>query len=113
MARPQKKGLLYNPQLKTYYSKMRDKKYYRNSSSAYIKKQEVRDFIFNRDNHTCLECKSKDNITVDHIITVIYGFENHIDLFVINNIGNLQTLCGKCNSKKSSSELSKGVVVSG
>ena len=48
--------------------------------------------IFERDNYTCQICGSKDDLTVDHIIPIIYRGENHTD--------NFQTLCRSCNSGK-------------
>lgn len=51
-----------------------------------------RDKIFQRDK-CCLKCERKDKLTIDHIIPISKNGSNHIS--------NLQTLCEKCNSKKS------------
>jgi len=48
--------------------------------------------IFERDGYKCLECGSKRNLSIDHIIPEIKGGGI--------NPGNLQTLCVKCNLKK-------------
>ncbi len=48
--------------------------------------------ILFRDKYTCLECKSKENLTIDHIIPLSWKGDNSID--------NLRTLCFKCNNKK-------------
>ena len=113
MARPQKKGLDYFPQTRTYNRLKKNKKYYRNSSSGYIKKPAVREYIFKKNNYKCVYCNSKQNLSIDHIIPVLYGFNNNINLFVINHIDNLQTLCYKCNSQKPGDKLPKGVLLYG
>lgn len=55
-------------------------------------KPELRISIFERDNHTCVYCKSDENLSIDHIIPVIKGGTN--------DPSNLQTLCRSCNSRK-------------
>lgn len=52
----------------------------------------TRAFVYNRDNYECVICKSKDNLTIDHIIPRIRG-----GTFVPEN---LQTLCIICNKIK-------------
>lgn len=54
---------------------------------------EQRARIFARDGQRCLKCKSKDSLSIDHIIPLASGGDNADD--------NLQTLCSKCNSSKS------------
>ena len=51
-----------------------------------------REAIFERDDHTCLGCGSKENLTIDHIIPLSFGGTNQD--------GNLQTLCEDCNRNK-------------
>lgn len=70
------------------------KKYIRNTSSNYIKRERVRSFIFNRDGYKCVKCGSSENLQIDHIISVY-----RIGLKA-NNINNLQVLCRKCNAGK-------------
>lgn len=48
--------------------------------------------IFTRDNHTCAYCKSKENLTVDHIIPQSRQGEDIWE--------NLITSCLRCNLKK-------------
>ena len=45
-----------------------------------------------RDNYKCVKCGSTENLTIDHIIAVYNGGTN--------KIGNLQTMCAKCNEQK-------------
>jgi 5-methylcytosine-specific restriction endonuclease McrA len=48
--------------------------------------------IFERDNFTCLHCGTNENLTIDHIVPWVKGGGNEM--------GNLQTLCQSCNSRK-------------
>jgi len=81
------------------FERARDKKkYYRNSSSGFAKKARV--FIIERDGFCCLKCGSDDRIQIDHIKSSYLGFINNIGLSEINNVDNLQVLCGKCNAGK-------------
>ena len=68
------------------------RKYIRNISSNYIARKEVREFVFNRNAHKCVECGHKEFLQVDHIVSVYKNGKNHID--------NLQTLCRSCNARK-------------
>lgn len=54
----------------------------RNTSSGFINRADVRQFIFDRDGHKCKICASEQDLTIDHIVS------------------NLQTLCNSCNSGK-------------
>ncbi len=65
----------------------------RNQASNFTQKPEVRQFIFQRDSFKCINCGSPDKLTVDHIISVYRGGSD--------DFSNLQTLCNKCNARKS------------
>ena len=52
----------------------------------------VRGTVFARDGMRCRECGAAENLTIDHVIPVVRGGGDEI--------GNLQTLCRTCNSKK-------------
>lgn len=63
-----------------------------NKARYYISKKEVRNYIFERDGYKCLKCGSKENLQIDHIISVYKNGKNELE--------NLQTLCKKCNCSK-------------
>lgn len=48
--------------------------------------------VFDRDGYVCKACGTSQGLTVDHIFPVSKGGSNDLD--------NLQTLCGSCNSRK-------------
>ncbi len=74
-------------------------KYFRNSSSAFIKNKKVRNFILKRDKNKCVICNSTDFLEIDHIKSVFSCF-NSGEIFFCNSIDNLQCLCKKCNTSK-------------
>jgi hypothetical protein len=53
---------------------------------------DLRAYVFARDGMRCMRCGSTESLTVDHVIPVIHGGSDEV--------GNLQTLCRSCNSKK-------------
>lgn len=54
--------------------------------------EQLRNEIFDRDNNTCVNCGSKDNLQVDHIVPFEAGGRTVKE--------NLQTLCRACNIAK-------------
>jgi hypothetical protein len=62
-------------------------------AQRFIGKKNIRNFIFKRDGYKCLACGTTDKLSIDHIIPINKGGENRIS--------NLQTLCRRCNSRKS------------
>ena len=54
-------------------------------------KDNVKKKVIRRDGR-CLECGSKENLTIDHIVPISKGGDN--------NMKNLMTLCHVCNQKK-------------
>ena len=72
--------------------------------------KDVRNYIYNRDNHTCKICgrympngycienNEVIKINIDHILAVQNGGDNSID--------NLQVLCEKCNRMKGTKPMS-------
>lgn len=63
------------------------------AAQRFIGRKKIREFIFKRDNYTCLNCERSINLTIDHIIPINKGGEN--------KLSNLQTLCKSCNCSKS------------
>ena len=74
-------------------------KHFRSSSSGYISKKSVRDYIFNRYNNKCNYCSSDENLQIDHIESVLSCYQKG-HLYFCNSIENLQLLCKKCNLSK-------------
>ena len=106
MARPIKEGFpMWNPQRTTIFvislsdKKLKYKKL-RNSSSGFIKRKDVKEYIFKRDNYKCVLCSSKENLQVDHIHSIWEVVHNKYPLNLLNTKDNLQTLCKKCNEGK-------------
>jgi len=62
-------------------------------AQKFIRKKNVRNFIFKRDRYKCLRCGKDENLSLDHIVPIHLGGEN--------KLSNLQTLCKSCNSWKS------------
>lgn len=75
-------------------------KYFRASSSGYIKKPKVRAYVFEKYNGKCAYCQSSEELEIDHIISVYDCFKQGKIEFC-NTIENLQLLCKTCNAKKS------------
>lgn len=60
--------------------------------SQYKLSEPERAAIFERDSYKCQKCGSNHNLHIDHITPLSKGGSNDVD--------NLQTLCGRCNSQK-------------
>jgi 5-methylcytosine-specific restriction endonuclease McrA len=69
----------------------------RNSSSGFIKKKSVRDFIFERDGNRCVLCGSGNDLQVDHISSVYLAAKDKYLVDLLNKPSNLRTLCKGCN----------------
>lgn len=72
----------------------------RNSSSAFIKRPDVRRFIFNKNNNQCVLCGSFEHLQIDHIISVYRTACYEFDIEKLNTKENLQTVCSSCNARK-------------
>jgi 5-methylcytosine-specific restriction endonuclease McrA len=48
--------------------------------------------VFARDGHRCRRCGSQDDLSIDHIVSLVDGGTNRFR--------NLQTLCRACNVEK-------------
>jgi len=76
------------------------KSYLRSCAGNYTKRKEVRELVLNRDKNQCVNCGSKSELELDHIVSVYRGWKEGIPLESINSIKNLQTLCRSCNARK-------------
>ena len=54
--------------------------------------KEVRDYVFQRDDHKCVDCSSPENLEIDHILPVSRGGESVAE--------NLALRCRSCNRSK-------------
>ncbi len=52
----------------------------------------VRQYVLDRDHHTCQSCGTTKKLTIDHIIPLNLGGTH--------DLSNFQTLCQSCNSRK-------------
>ena len=109
MARPKKQTVDYFPEWKPLrltlikFQSMDFKIRYmaiRNSSSAFIKRHDVREIIFKRDNYKCVLCGSILDLQVDHTVSVYQVAKNKYPIEKLNVKSNLMTLCYKCNAGK-------------
>jgi 5-methylcytosine-specific restriction endonuclease McrA len=109
MARPNKEGLDYFPKWRIHnytllkFNSIDFKTRYkalRNASSGFIKRKDVRDIIFKRDNYKCVICGGNKNLTIDHIISVWQVAKDNFPISLLNTEKNLRTLCQKCNFSK-------------
>lgn len=64
----------------------------RKQAQSFISRKKIRNFIFKRDGYKCLKCSSRNNLSIDHILSINKGG--------LNKLSNLQTLCVSCNSVK-------------
>lgn len=106
MARPEQDGLpKWKPQRNS-LNKMRSDNFkirykaLRNSSSNFVKRKDVRSYIFKKFNHKCYICGSSENLQVDHIISVYKFAADNMNPFLLNSEDNLAAICAKCNSAK-------------
>lgn len=72
----------------------------RSSSCNFTKRKDVRTYIFSRDGYKCCNCGSTQDLTIDHIISVLDKALSGKEILKTNSPDNLQTLCLKCNSGK-------------
>jgi hypothetical protein len=63
-------------------------------ADRHISKDSVRNRILSRDGGICSKCRTMENLTIDHIVSVLNGGSDEDS--------NLQILCRRCNSSKGS-----------
>ena len=112
MARPTKQGIdyfpLWKPQMRTeekfWENTKRGYKALKNSSNGFVHKKDVRIIIMNKCNNQCIFCNSKDNLQIDHIISIYQAYKTKELIGILNTYQNLQILCQKCNAAKNPEE---------
>ena len=72
----------------------------RNLSSNFIKRKEVREYIFAKKGYSCYLCGGTENLQIDHRISVYQGAMEKIPFYIINSFDNLMPICEKCNAAK-------------
>jgi 5-methylcytosine-specific restriction endonuclease McrA len=72
----------------------------RNSCSAFTKKPTVREYLIFKYMAKCNNCGSNENLTIDHVISIVDAIDSRIDLKKLNSESNLQVLCRNCNCSK-------------
>ena len=102
----EKKFPNWNPQYRTFCKFKSDDfriryKALRNSSDSFIKRSDVREYVFKKYENKCYLCGCKDNLQVDHIISVYaYAKERIEPIETLNGKENLAAICRKCNAAK-------------
>ena len=72
----------------------------RELSNGFIRRKDVREYIFSRKGGSCYICGRTDYLQIDHKISVYQGAANKIPYYIINSFENLMPICRKCNSAK-------------
>ena len=62
--------------------------------------EELRNEIFKRDGYKYILCRGKNNLQVDHIISIWKVAKKEFPIELLNTEINLQTLCKECNERK-------------
>lgn len=72
----------------------------RNSSSNFIKRKDVRKFIFDKYAGKCYLCGNENNLQIDHIVSVYRCAKGELPIEKLNTENNLALICAKCNYAK-------------
>lgn len=97
------KKLMWNPNRMT-LSKIKNCsykssfQYFRNSSSGYISKKHVREFVFKTHGLNCYLCNGLAT-QIDHVKSVYSCFKLGL-FYECNSLENLKPICPKCNQSK-------------
>lgn len=73
------------------FTKVKESKRIKSEDRKKIRAKDRR-LIYQRDSYMCLNCESSEDLTIDHVVPLGIGGQNHIS--------NYQTLCFKCNNLK-------------
>lgn len=72
----------------------------RNVSNHFIRNHDVRRAIFEKCDYKCYLCGAKDDLQIDHVISIYQGAKEKISYKVINSYENLMAVCRSCNAAK-------------
>ena len=72
----------------------------RNSSSGFIKRKDVKDFLLRKHGRKCAMCGSNELLQIDHIVSVYECAMGNLPIDELNRENNLQLLCSCCNGGK-------------
>lgn len=72
----------------------------RNSSSGFIERKDVREYIIKKYDGKCYLCGSSENLQVDHVTSVYRCAVNEYPIDKLNTEENLALICLKCNCSK-------------
>lgn len=72
----------------------------RNSSDAFIKRADVREYIFEKCEQKCYICGALEDLQIDHVVSVYCFALKGLDYYLLNDETNLRAICGRCNSAK-------------
>lgn len=73
----------------------------RYSSDSFIRRADVRQQIYQKNDGKCYMCGRTENLQIDHIVSVYrYARDKIKPIQGLNSYENLALICGSCNSKK-------------
>ncbi len=72
----------------------------RNSSDNFIKRSDVREYIFRKYGGKCHLCGAKADLQIDHITSVYEVARKMTGIGMLNSECNLALICRRCNSGK-------------
>ena len=74
--------------------------YIRAASQAFLNQTDAKKIILKKYGNKCNICGSKENLQIDHIISISDVAKGFMIFEDLNKEDNLQVLCKKCNMKK-------------
>jgi len=74
-------------------------KIFRNSSSGYISKPDVREYVFFNHGRLCSVCNDRLATEIDHVKSVYSCFKDK-EFEFCNSLENLKPICKYCNTSK-------------
>jgi len=103
MERPEPKWNPCRPTIRNIHSDDYRTRYkaLRNSSSLFIRRQDVRKIVYQKYDGKCYICENTKELQIDHIVSVYrYAAEKIQPFTQLNSFDNLALICGTCNASK-------------